>query len=434
MENSAIRGSRGPRVLPAIVAVALLVRLAALLVFHSWIIPADQDHFGFAYEAGRLAKSVATGQGYASPLTNPSGPSGFLAPLYPAALAGIFRIFGVYTPASAIAAYLLSILASCLTCVIVCRLGTVLFDELTGTVAAALFAVYPVSIWYATTTIWDTSILGCAIAALFLWLYRLPPDPSPRQLILTGLWMGALALLNPAPAFFYPAVIVWLWYRWSAAPARKFARAAIVSGMCFAIVLPWMIRNAVVVGEFTPRTAGGLNFWMGNNEDTWKQGDGTYYTPIYPAVSAEEGRRFSEMGEARYDRFSTERALRFIRENPAKFRDLVSQRFRAWWLGYGSRYTANAHTTLNVALLKPVVATLWLPVFALGAIAGWRRAPLGLLMALIAIYPIPYYFIIQSERYRFAIEPVLFPILAFGLLWLIRRVQAVLRPARHAAR
>jgi len=58
-----------------IVVVALLLRLAVITIGHTYRITPRRDHFQFGWEMGRLARSIASGQGFSSPTDLASGPS-----------------------------------------------------------------------------------------------------------------------------------------------------------------------------------------------------------------------------------------------------------------------------------------------------------------------------------------------------------------------
>ena len=75
-----------------IVLTALLLRLAVITIGHTYRITPRRDHFQFGWEMGRLARSIATGQGFSSPTDLPSGPSAWAPPLYPAILAADFKL------------------------------------------------------------------------------------------------------------------------------------------------------------------------------------------------------------------------------------------------------------------------------------------------------------------------------------------------------
>jgi len=365
--------------LVVIMVAAVLVRLAAIAWTRSYLISPVSGHFGFGYEAGRIARSLALGNGFADPMPFPTGPTAHLAPIYPFLLAGIFRVFGIYTAGSALAAYVVNTIASALTCLVLFRLGTAIFGEAEGLLAAALFAFYPNSIWFAVGTIWDTSLLALCLPLLLLWFYELPANPPPAKLVLTGLWMGLMCLLNPVLSIVGLIGLCWLWICLRGAGPARYLKPALAAAVCFLVLLPWMIRNAVVVGEFTPRGAGGMNFWLGNNESAWR-GDGGNHHPVmevYPADSPIEGHRMRELGEAAYDRECTRKAMEFIRRNPGKFLDLTGIRFEDWWIGYDSGYTAHLQGVTNLAPWKRIVGSLWLPFFLIGAVLAAGIVLLG---------------------------------------------------------
>jgi hypothetical protein len=67
--------------------VGFALRVAVILIGHTYHIRSEFDHFNFGFEAGRIGRSLATGQGYSSPFNGPSGPTAWLPPLYPLLLA-----------------------------------------------------------------------------------------------------------------------------------------------------------------------------------------------------------------------------------------------------------------------------------------------------------------------------------------------------------
>src|SRR5260370_5170497 len=99
-----------------IVMVAFLLRLAVITIGHTYRITPRRDHFQFGWEMGRLARSVAQGQGFSSPTDLNSGPSAWTAPVYPYCLAGVFKMFGIYTPPSACLILAFNTVFPALTC------------------------------------------------------------------------------------------------------------------------------------------------------------------------------------------------------------------------------------------------------------------------------------------------------------------------------
>src|ERR1051325_6369714 len=81
--------------------VALLLRLAVITLGHTYRITPRGDHFQFGWEMGRIARSLAQGQGFSSPTDLPTGPSSWTPPIYPYILANVFKRFGIYSNSSA---------------------------------------------------------------------------------------------------------------------------------------------------------------------------------------------------------------------------------------------------------------------------------------------------------------------------------------------
>jgi len=103
--------------------VALLLRLAVITIGHTYRITPRRDHFQFGWEMGRIARSIALGQGFSSPTDLSTGPSAWAPPVYPYVLAGIFRVFGIYSNASAWMILAFNSLFSALTCITLYRLA-----------------------------------------------------------------------------------------------------------------------------------------------------------------------------------------------------------------------------------------------------------------------------------------------------------------------
>ena len=78
----------------------LAVRLLYVTLAHTYRLRVYDDHFEFGWEAGRIARALATGFGYADPFNGHTGPSAWTPPIFPLLLAGVFKVFGVYTRAS----------------------------------------------------------------------------------------------------------------------------------------------------------------------------------------------------------------------------------------------------------------------------------------------------------------------------------------------
>ena len=157
--------------------VALALRLACIVIGHTYRIRVPWDHFGFGWEMGRIARSLALGQGYANPFNGPSGPTAWTPPLYPLLMAASFKMFGIYTNAAAffllacnsvfsaaIAPAVYEIAARCFDANGIARRGSK-YAEPVALWSAWLWAAYPAALQYAIHWIWEMSLSTC----LFTW-------------------------------------------------------------------------------------------------------------------------------------------------------------------------------------------------------------------------------------------------------------------------
>jgi hypothetical protein len=157
-----------------VLAVALLLRL---LVLVAWV---RQFGVTFLFQRGLemswLARSLLEGKGLSSPFGVPTGPTAFIAPAYPIMVAGIFKVFGVDSSASAYVVLALHIAASLVTIWLLLMLGRRLFNERVGLVAGMFWAISP-PLLFLPTIFWETSFSICLLLGLIavaLWVRQRP--------------------------------------------------------------------------------------------------------------------------------------------------------------------------------------------------------------------------------------------------------------------
>src|SRR5579864_5623384 len=130
----------------AMVAVALVVRLVVMAFAYSVQLDPARDHWVFGWETGRVARSIATGHGFSSPYSEPTGPTALIPPVYTYLLAGVFKVFGIYTTASALVSLTLNNLFSSLTCLPVFFIARRVFGNRVAVWAGWFWAFFPYSI------------------------------------------------------------------------------------------------------------------------------------------------------------------------------------------------------------------------------------------------------------------------------------------------
>ena len=147
---------------------AFLLRTAvmATLFAHS------QFTWGVNESAG-IARSIVEGHGFSSAFHVADGPTAWLAPVYPALIAAIFRFLGIESVASAGVAVLFNVIFSSLTAVLLVRLGREQLGETAGVVAGWCWAIAPpllVMPWLP----WETCLSALVLMFAFLTTLKFP--------------------------------------------------------------------------------------------------------------------------------------------------------------------------------------------------------------------------------------------------------------------
>src|SRR3954451_9648897 len=97
--------------------IGIFLRVGFVNVGHTYRVSKLRGTFGYGWEMGRIAKSLAEGNGFADPFEKPTGPTAWQPPVYPTLMAGVYKVFGVYTKVSAFILLAINSLFSALTCI-----------------------------------------------------------------------------------------------------------------------------------------------------------------------------------------------------------------------------------------------------------------------------------------------------------------------------
>ncbi len=416
-----------------LVAVALALRVAALVALDTPGAAAGKTPWQWGGESACLADSVLDGRGYGDPWAHDTGPSGWLTPPYPLVVALCLALGGGVGPAAAAWLYALQVLASVATCALLVRLGRALGLPRAGWLAAWLFALYPLAIWNAVKTVWDTTFVALAVTALLERLVAVHAraretgaGPGPGALAALGAGFGGLCFLNPAGMALAPALAgyVAVCQRGVGAAARAVALFAVGAA---AVALPWMARNARVVDSFSLRPNLGVELMIGNNDES--QGRPLPFR-FHPSHVPAELALYRSLGEGAYCRDAGRRARAWIADHPGAFLRLALMRAQYFWIG--ELPTRDTRTSGGVGAGRDPASWLKFVAYFLVGAAGivallrldlpWRERGLVTLVAL--GFSGPYLLTHVSERYRFPIDPLLVLLAAWLILDLARALRA----------
>lgn len=444
---------RAPR---AIFWTALAVRLACIVIGHTYRVRLNDNHFDFGFEAGRIAKSLVEGHGYGNPFNGPSGPTAWLPPAWPLLMALAFKLFGVYTRGAAFFLMALDSVFSSAVAVMVYEVAARCFDaqgiarrnaKKAAPVAlwsAWLWALHPQAIQYPIHWLWEmslTTMLFTAALVLALRMRRIgehaqqPATGTFAQWLAMGLLWGLIALSNASLLLMFPAMAIWiLWPRRTRSgrepiATRGIAGAALAVVVFFAVLTPWALRNQRAMHAFIlTRDNFGVELWQSSlfYHEYFNWGTAMPLSPDDP-----EFRHYVAVGEVAYAHEKQQLAIENLRAHPDLFIRYTLDRAEFFWLGLPrgtDKHPGQAAGRIaNFAFLSAAGI--------LGLLLALRRRVPGawLLAAAFLLVPLVYYAVTVQARFRHPIEPL---IAVLGV-YLFRsaetdRAFSLGRPKRHA--
>jgi hypothetical protein len=409
------------------VLVALAVRLARVLILRTYIIPEavalppvslGEPHFAFGSEIGSIAHSIATGHGFGSPFGPITGPTAWIAPLYPYMCAVVFKVFGSFTAGSAFVILSLNSVFSAATCIPLYQICERTVGRVAGTWSGWTWALLPYFWRWPTSLIWETSLVALLLAYLVLMTLQIADSQDTHEKkhwTLFGLLWGVALLTNPVLLTFLPVSFIWLAYRRRCDGVPFLVPAALSLVTCLLVVTPWLIRNRVVFGQLIfIRSNFGFEFHLGN----YHLSNGFGWAGKHPSANKGERDEYTRIGEMAFVAEKRAGAVEFIRQYPREFLDLTLKRIFAFWSGEMMHYGD-----------QPLLPWFYGP-FSLTMLFGGLLAARdkingrGLLLGLLLFYPLPFYVAFPQARNRHAIEPEMLALSVYFLIALLRRAHA----------
>jgi hypothetical protein len=383
------------------VLIAFALRFAYVLVAHTYRFKTIDDNFSFGFEMGRIGRALATGQGFSNPFNGATGPTAWEPPLYPFLIAGIFKLFGVYSSTSAIILLSINSAFSALTCIPIFLIAKRCFDQRVARWTSWLWALLPSVMFWCTRWIWETSLATLLLTVIFWLTLMMEEKDGILPWLEFGLLWSVAALTNTSLLAFLPASGLWIWYH-RVRRRRPFLGGAATAATLFAIcITPWSIRNYETFGKFIfIRSNVGAELRLGNGPGA----DGTWMQYLHPSQNLYEMRLYRQMGELAYVAERKREAIAFIREDYGRFALLCVKRFIYYWGGV-PRLAENPALApfKNSVFLASSVLAFW----GLGRALRRHRPAAWLFFWMIVCYPLVFYFVFPHPRYRHPIEPEL---------------------------
>jgi 4-amino-4-deoxy-L-arabinose transferase-like glycosyltransferase len=307
------------------------------------------------------------------------------------------------------------------TTLLVYGIGRRSLGETVGLLAAAVFAVYPISLFYSTLllsealgTVW---LLGYVLVCL-----HYASRPTGGWCALSGLLLGLSLLTRANTLTMVPLAAVWgLWqFR---GQRRLQAMSLGIPIVAFLTLVPWTVRNYRVLGAVIPfSTMGGSVLLQGNNRIVVSEPRYHGYSVWDTDIPEYRDSLRAPNDEVERDRVARSLAIRWLRDNPDKWWFLLKVKFMRSWTPF-----LQSHSPL---LYRLGTLFCWGPVLVLFAISFiptlasfLRHRHPGWLIHLTILH-----FVLNAEvffgdsRYRYPIEPLCIILavstLVYGAAWL----------------
>jgi len=395
--TAAITSMSARQFLLTVLAVALTLRLAAIIVFPRD--PAVDDE-----QFQRYAVNLLHGAGYGAP--------GYRAWFPPGMSFALFAAYWLTVPSPYVGKILQVVLGGLLVWQ-TWMLTRGIVPDAAARIATVLVAVMPTLVFY-TSTLGYEILLGLIFVLIWRLVLADRPDVRPAAstviLVAIGVLLGYGALVKPI-CLLVPPLLGVAWWSLGLGPWRALVRVAGVSVVMALVIAPWTIRNYRVLGAFVPvSTNGGYTLYAANNPEATGLA-----MPMQPVPG--------EAGEVSRDRLRMRAALAWIAGHPIRWAELAAAKATYTWGTTSSVMAVVSADRLPSRVEDACKALLnfsWALLFVWCAVAtferhAWARAGLIPGLLLLAYVVALHLFYEAHSRHHVPVLPVLCVIA--GLAW-----------------
>lgn len=307
----------------------------------------------------------------------------------------------------------LQILIGAFSCLLLYQLGKEIAGARAGFWAACFLAVDYLSIRQAVAVVPEVLFVFFLLGA-FYFLVQFHHEKKSVPLLLSGALFGVSALTKDSLLFYLPAAAAWIFFldRKRVAGLVRAGRTAFFIGGITLITGPWIARNILQVRKPVLITvSSGHSFYLGNNPSTpllTSGGEWITHVPEDPGLPP--------LYTVEADRYLRTQALRFIRENPARFIELAGSRILNMW----RPFHRDAPRAAQIAALLTYLPVLLLGM--MGMILSLEDVPRFFpFLAWIFYLGLIHAVTISAIRYRFPAMPFLMIFAGLALMRIFNR-------------
>jgi hypothetical protein len=380
---------------------------------------------GVGYESLQLACSLAKNGTFSDPFqTMPTGPSAHLAPLHPAYVALLIKLFGETTFAGFVLGWSAIVVIGLHLAYLpfLARHLTLGFGA--GVVASVLFLLSRIPPFI----VWETFYVALLAMVLSWLMYNIVSGPgSFGRILITAVLWGALLWMAAMPLLVMLAWLIWVFVATKIPVGHKLALLIIP----FLVVSPWLLRNYRTFHHFVfMRDNLGLELAVSNNlcaDFRFVANEvGPCFASNHPNEGKAEAQRVRDLGEYEYNQVRMHEALSWIKTNPKAFLSLTERRFISFWFPSPTGNPFAARGTPYGILVW------WFATFA--SIPGlwlmWKRNrnAAGIILLWLFFFPPIYYLVQYDVRYRCPILWATFLPAGYLIIELSKNMWTAFRP------
>jgi hypothetical protein len=400
-----------------------------------WLDHDVNDHLGAEYD--EIARAIRSGRGFSDPFREPSGPTAWMAPVLPYLLAGLYWATNDDREFVVEIVLLLKYLALLLTGLMVVRESRRLRRACLGHVVFTVGLVVQFHGMFQRTH--DEWLLLLVVACTWLGIVRWWSGPgSWLTSALWGAFGGFAALCSPVAGATWALLTAARWLPRVLAGShglRGRLRAGtplMLAALCsIAVVMPWMLRNRLVLGDWIPIKSNCVyEIWQSQclDDDGVVDSKAFAFHPWQGAGAERE--KYIAAGELEFIASKWPEVRQSVRADPWGILGRVTHRFLAATVWY----PLSPHEQQQVewiVLLKRAIFVL--PFAGILLVLHLRRRPLEkeFLAAtfLYASFLAPYVMISYYERYALPLLGVKAMLVTYAVDTLIRTAAARFRRA-----
>jgi 4-amino-4-deoxy-L-arabinose transferase-like glycosyltransferase len=387
--------------------IALVLRLVAV-----WVFP--ETHLGTNAEIAYLggAHTLVEGRGFRDP-TFPV----FTPPLYAMVIAGSLYLFGN----GEMPVRLAQGVADAAMVVVVYLIARLLLGPRAALWAGALLVVYPFSIYAATYIGPETFFTLLLGISLWLSLHAFRSDGIAYDAA-GGACLG-LATLMRGTTLYLPVLLLLMVIYLNGVSRKVLAKWAVFTFAFALVIVPWSIRNYIVLGDVIPVATIGSVLLQGSSEQFLTVDGKAKEYPAYFALLKSRGLEPKLGGSlAEADKFLVRAAIESYRirfeTRPFSIVPFMIMKFGRLWFATESGRSHAGILILNLPIYVFAVA---------GAVMAWHRhmrLALAVLGGTVAYFAVLHWLSFPLFRYMVPAMPFVICLSAFGAegMWdLVRR-------------